>query len=355
MTERRAAGLVAPGDLLRASRADARGPELGHEPTPPLPRRLHIEVTNRCNSLCTTCVRTRDPEPDWDLRPADLERMLAELADLESVALQVNGEPLLYRELPWLVSHLAARGVRAELNTNAVTLEHELARKLVDGSLAQLNVSLDGATAQTYARIRGVDAFDRVVRNVSSFLALRGPAPAAPRVVLWMTISRQNVAELEALVDLAIRLGVDGLYLQRLVFFEYGFARADDSLHGRLGEADADAVARATSKARDAGLDVSASGGHAPDAMLRALEEDPEPFRACRRPSESAVIMANGDVVPCCISTFTAPRAAITMGNVLERSMTEVWSGERYRAFRAALRHGTPPECCARCGVCWSL
>lgn len=320
-----------------------------------LPRRLHIEVTNRCNSLCATCVRTREPEPGWDLRPVDLERIFADLPELQSAALQVNGEPLLYRELPWLVENLAARGVRVELNTSAITLEHELARKLVRGGLAQLNVSLDGATAATYARIRGVDAFDRVVRNVASFLALRGPAPAAPRVVVWTTLSRQNVGELEALVELAITLGVDGLYLQRLVFFEYGLARAADSLHGKLSPAETGAVARAVGKARSAGLDVSASGGHAADVMHAALDDDPEPYRACQRPFESAVIMANGDVVPCCIATFVAPREVITMGNIHRQTMAEVWSGEPYREWRTALREGAPPPACVRCGVCWSL
>ena len=327
-------------------------PELRAEAAPPLPRRLHVEVTNRCNSLCTTCVRTREPESGSDLRPVDLERIFAELPALESAALQVNGEPLLYRELPWLVENLAARGVRVELNTSAITLEHELARRLVHGGLTQLNVSLDGATAATYARIRGVDAFERVVRNVASFMALRGPAPAAPRVVVWMTLSRQNVGELEALVELAIALGVDGLYLQRLVFFEYGLARAVDSLHGKLSDAETEAVARAVGKARSAGLEVSASGGHAADAMHAAIDDDPEPFRACRRPSESAVIMANDDVVPCCISTFVAPREVITMGNIHRQTMAEVWSGERYREWRKTLREGTPPPAYVRCSIC---
>ncbi len=346
--------LVPPDDLLRGARRGEGPPDSRGDVIPALPRRLHLEITNRCNSLCTTCVRTREPEPDWDLGRADLERLLAELPDLESVALQVNGEPLLYRDLPWLVGRLVARGVRVELNTNAVTLAGDLARALIDSGLGQLNVSLDGATAPTYARIRGVDAFERVVRNVTGFLGLRGAAPARPRLVLWITLSKHNLAELEALVDLAISLGVDGLYLQRLVFFDYGLARDEDSLHGRLSPAETAAIARATSKARAAGLEVSASGGHAPDAMLAPLE-NPEPFRACRRPSESAVVMANGDVVPCCISTFVAPREAITMGNVLRQSLADVWSGARYQAFRAALRHGVAPQSCTRCGVCWSL
>ncbi|NOY90396.1 MAG: radical SAM protein [Deltaproteobacteria bacterium] len=323
-------------------------------PTRALPRRLHLEVTNGCNSLCTTCVRTRAPEPTVELAPELVERLLAQLPELESAALQVNGEPLLYRPLPWLVRELVRRHVHVELNTNAITLEGEMARSLVDAQLPQINISLDGATASTYARIRGVDAFERVLRNIRHVLRLRGAAPA-PRVVLWVTLSRQNIAELDSLFDLAVQLGVDGVYLQRLVFFGYGHARAADSLHGRLTRGQSLSVARATVRARAAGLDVAASGGHAPDAMHRGLAPDAEPYRACRRPSESAVVMANGDVVPCCIATFVAPRDAITMGNLKRQSLAEIWSGERYREWREGLRRGEAPEACVRCGVSWSL
>jgi radical SAM protein with 4Fe4S-binding SPASM domain len=85
------------------------------------------------------------------------------------------------------------------------------------------------------------------------------------------------------------------------------------------------------------------------------LPGDPETARSCRRPKESAVVMANGEVVPCCISTFVAPRAEITMGNVLETGWEDVWRGSRYVAFRQGLSRGEIPACCRGCGVHWSL
>lgn len=319
----------------------------------PLPRRLHLEITNRCNSLCETCVRTMDPDPDRDLSPEELTALLEPLTALESVALQVNGEPLLYPHLGELIARLGQRGVRVELNTNALNLHGERARALLSSGLDQLNVSVDGARPETYARIRGVDGLSKLVDNVRAFVALRAER-ARPRIEVWTTVSQQNVDELPEIVDLAARMGVDGLYLQRLVHFSYGLARLGDSLHGRTTPEQERRIAEALARARTHGLEVAASGGHRPADMLRATD-DPEPFRDCRRPWESAVVMANGDVVPCCISTFVAPRPSITMGNVIDEPWSAVWNGERYRRFRAGLSSGRAPDACRRCGVCWSL
>lgn len=324
------------------------------EDAPPLARlrRLHLEVTNRCNSVCETCVRTTDPDPDRDLGLAEIARIV-ELPGLESVALQVNGEPLLHRELEAIIALIHGRGVRVELNTNAIGLHEQRSRALIASGLDQLNISLDGATAETYRLLRGVDALAKVIHNAEGFVRVRGNEPR-PELWAWMTASRHNIGELPALVELAARVEFDGLYLQRLVFYGKGLACDQDSLHGRLRSEDEDSIDRAVTRAAALGLRLSASGGHSVRGMLSA-QTDPEPARACRRPSEGAVVMANGDVVPCCISTFVAPRETITMGNVLDSGWTEVWSGRPYARFRASLRRDVMPECCRQCGVRWSL
>src|SRR2546422_3733451 len=96
-------------------------------------------------------------------------------------------------------------------------------------------VSLDAATRETYRRLRGVDQFDRVVANVRRLVELeRERGRSVPRVSLWFTASRANLDELSAFVQLAADLGVDEVYVQRLVFNGLGLATAENALHGRL-------------------------------------------------------------------------------------------------------------------------
>jgi radical SAM protein with 4Fe4S-binding SPASM domain len=282
-----------------------------------------------------------------------VDRITAGLPDLESVALQVNGEPLLHPELPAIVRLLAGRGLAVELNTNAIELDAARARALIDAGLGRLNVSLDGVRRGTYARLRGIDALDRVVGNLGDFLRLRGPAPAAPRVSLWMVATRRNLPELPELVDLAARVGADEVYLQRLVVTRGRPGLAGQSLHGDLPQDLRAILAEAETRAARSGVALAASGGHTPARML-ADENGPEPWRGCRRPSESAVVMAGGEVVPCCIATFVAPLSQIRLGN-LKDGLLAVWTGAAYEAFRQQLREGEAPPHCQNCGVRWSL
>jgi radical SAM protein with 4Fe4S-binding SPASM domain len=67
-------------------------------------------------------------------------------------------------------------------------------------------------------------------------------------------------------------------------------------------------------------------------------------------------VTANGNVLPCCFSPFTTDDyAGLVLGNAYNTPLETLWSGEAFRALRAALRSDDPPESCDRCGVCWSL
>jgi len=319
-----------------------------------LPTRLHLELTNRCNSPCQTCIRTLLPDPERDLSVAEVARIAEGLPELSSVALQVNGEPLLHPQLPDIICLLVDRGARVELNTNGLLLGGPRAAALIDSGLEALNISVEALDPGVYAQLRGIDAQSRVVDGLERFMQLRGPTPAQPRVSLWMTVTRRNLRDLPDLVDLAARVGAEEVHMQRLVYFGELVAREEESLHGRLEAEHRSIIAEAERRAAASGVALRACGRHAPMEMLEA-PADPQEWRTCRRPWDSAVVMANGDVVPCCISTFTAPRADIVLGNALSSSWTEVWEGEPYREQRWRMHEGEPPPHCAKCGGRWSL
>ena len=320
----------------------------------PLPRRLHLELTNRCNSLCTTCVRTTSPDPERDLTLDEVVHITGGLPDLTSVALQVNGEPLLYRGLPHVLRMLKRRGVFVELNSNGIAIRMRRVPWLLESGLDQLNVSVDSTEPATYAQLRGVDALDRVVRNLTQFIARRGPAPALPSVALWMTATQANLGDITKMVELAARIGAEAVFLQRLVYFGAGMAREESSVHARMSSKQADAIATAEVRAAERGVELRTCGRHPTGDMLAGASAD-QPWRDCRRAWEGATVMANGDLVPCCISTFIAPRADIRMGNVLASGWDEVWNGPAMTRHRELLEHGDGPDYCQSCGVRWSL
>jgi MoaA/NifB/PqqE/SkfB family radical SAM enzyme len=224
-------------------------------------------------------------------------------------------------------------------------------------------VSLDAATAATYAKIRGIDAFDTVIENVRLFARLVHDAQR-PRLSFWLTAMRENLDELPALVDLAAEIGVSEVYVQRLVLIESGLARADQALYGRIGARQESALDVAAQRAALHGVRFRASGLASPRESLRPENvvgmlpgiTERAPWSACYRMWTTTYITVNGNVLPCCISAFsTTDYDGLVLGNVFQIPFDQIWNGVNYTRRRKALHTMQPLHPCELCGVDWSL
>lgn len=321
-----------------------------------MPRSLYLETTSRCNSLCETCILTfggREPAKDlgWD----EFLTIVGQFPVLERVLLHGIGEPLLNRDLPRMVAHLKARGAAVLFNSNAISLSRRTGEALLDAGLDELRVSLDASTRETYARIRGVDAFDKVIANVERFVAQGRRRAPPPAVSLWFTAMRENIEEISGLVSLAQRTGAGAIHLQRLVYNGLGLATEAQSLHGRLQQRETALIEATDATARMAGIFFSASGATAPEVSLVPTHAD-QPWSACRRPWNLVYVTVHGNVLPCCIAPWiTQHYTGIILGNLFRQPLAEIWWSERYLAFRRDIQTAAPPEPCRGCGVKWSL
>lgn len=324
---------------------------------PPLPRSLYLETTSRCNSLCETCILTfGGREPAKDLAWEEFRVVVDQFPALDRVLLHGIGEPLLNRHLAPMVAHLKQRDAQVIFNTNAITLDGPAGDALIEAGLDELRVSLDASTRSTYARVRGVDAFAKVVANLERFAALRRERGVdRPTVSLWFTALQENIEEIPGLVPLAERAGADAIHLQRLVYNGLGLARAEQSLYGRLEARQRELLQRTGDAAWAAHIRFSASGATAPEVSL-APADDASPWSACRRPWVLVYVTVHGNVLPCCIAPWiTGHYAGIILGNLFRQSLNDVWWGEPYQVFREHIQTPTPPEPCRGCGVKWSL
>lgn len=325
---------------------------------PPLPRSLYVETTSRCNSLCATCILTTGGrEPARDLTLVDFRRLVDRFPVLERVVLHGIGEPLLVQELPEMIRHAKARGAHVLFNSNAITLGARWQAALVDAGLDELRVSLDGSTRQTYRRVRGVDALDRVVANLEAFAAYRRARGVThPAVSLWFTGLQANLRELPGLIPIALQAGAPEIHLQRLVYTGRGLAVKEQSLYGRLDAEAAAALREAEAAAARAGIRLSASGATTPEVSLTPHGASIRPWSHCRRPWSLVYVTVHGNVLPCCIAPWVAePYEDIVLGNLFEQSLPAIWWGEGYERFRTALLTEAPPQPCRGCGVFWSL
>src|SRR5262250_1485578 len=326
-----------------------------------MPVCLYLEVTNRCNLLCTTCPRTyAELEPPADMAWDLFVRIVDQLPDLTRAVLHGVGEPMLVKNLPKMVRYLKDRGIYVLFNTNGTVLNEKNGRALIEAELDELRVSFDAATAESYRAIRGKNYFNRILKNVRAFRELQErEGHLKPQVSAWLTGLRETVEELPDFVRVAAETGVKEVHLQRLVFFNenaIGLARPDQALYEQLSAAESVHIERASVLAAELGITFSASGGASEPGISLKRSDNGSPWSLCRRPWTVMYFTANGRALPCCIAPFSQRGYEnYTLGNATQQSLREIWTGPAYRAFRHALKSNKPAEACANCGLRWSL
>jgi MoaA/NifB/PqqE/SkfB family radical SAM enzyme len=337
--------------------ADPKRPSVAER----LPVCVYLEVTNRCNLLCTTCPRTyAELEPPADLSWGLFTHIVGQVPGLSRAVLHGVGEPMLVESLPAMVRYLKERSVYVLFNTNGTALNERNGRALIEAGLDELRVSLDAATRESFRIVRGVDAFNRILRNVRRFRAVQEREGAAsPRVSLWLTGLKETLAELPAFVRLAADMGVSEVYLQRLVYFDsdpVGLARPDQTLFERMQKDEAEILSEAESEARRLGVAFSASGAASEPGVSLTPTTRENPWSLCGRPWTVMYFTANGRALPCCIAPFAQHGYEnYTLGDATQEALGAIWNGGRYQDFRAALQSDRPSRVCGSCGLRWSL
>ena len=325
---------------------------------PVLPRTLYLETTNRCDSKCQTCIRTfQTLEPPRDLTLAEVQRLLEQVPSVERVVLHGIGEPLLNPQIFDIVAYIKTRGVAVLFNSDAISLTPRRAERLIACGLDEYRVSMDAATRETYARIRGVDQFARVVRNVASLLTLQHQhGSPTPHVSLWFTTLQANLSELPDFVRLAAQLGVSEVNAQRLVFYGQGLAVPEQSLHRRLEAHQQQLLSEAENLAQHYGIVFKASGATTPLVSLNGTTDAQRPWSGCQRPWTLSYVTANGNVLPCCISPWTTKSYRhLVLGNAFTEDFAHIWNGQRYQQFRQDFESAEAPDPCRGCGWLWSF
>jgi len=162
------------------------------------------EITGACNLRCRHCLsaglRTRG---HGELDLAHCRELIDELARMQ--VFQVNfggGEPFLRADFLDILRCVHERGITACVSTNGTVLDDALVDELLAMAPVYLQVSLDGARAETNDTIRGDGTFERILAGIE-LLSRRG----YPDLSLNMVVTRLNVSEIGEFDRLARHYG----------------------------------------------------------------------------------------------------------------------------------------------------
>ncbi len=175
-----------------------------------------VPIADVCNARCNFCTSWLEGTRIATLEEIDGFEQVFRLA--RWVGLAGHGEPLAHPRIREILTRLGAwLDPRAEgyVITNGIHLPG-LLEDLVKSRIRSFAISLNAASAGMHQEVMGLPegSFDRILAAIRSVVAR--PAAHGLRVSVSMVVTRQNLPEVPAFVDLSNRLGVSKVQLKTL-------------------------------------------------------------------------------------------------------------------------------------------
>lgn len=256
----------------------------------------------------------------------------------------------------WMIDaiEMAAKRLNVTIGTNAVLLDEEKSRRIVEAGVKAVGTSLDGPS-QVHDAIRGVPGtFDKARQNIKELVRLRNAVEKLfPKVNFNAVILPENIDVLPQLVDIACDWGVDSCTVQVYdsSLHRSGMNLRDDILwnHNPLEDVmriEPGKIEASLNSIVERGKERSVNLNFSPPLTIPEIKDyycgrfDRANW-TCSPPWSTLRISPYGDVFPC---------LNYSIGNVRETGLHKLWNNRRFRQFRKVFRaKGLFPACAGCC------
>ncbi len=283
-----------------------------HKVLPNYPISVILELVNRCNLECTFCYQGyRNDAKKSTLSLESLKNLFADFKKNKLDALLLSSsEPLLYKNFSEILDMAKEAEIMDQfIFTNGTLLNDKNSAKILKSSLTRVFISIDAATRETYDQVRipvgksslKTDRLKQIETNVKNFVKMRNSMGLKiPLVRVSFIALEKNVHEVDDFIEKWIDV-VDSVEVQK----EKSIELYDDLLNKKY------------------------------DNSKLILKE-----YNCNDPWAQITVNSDGTVGPCC-STIGRN---ISVGNILEKSLKEIWDGEKINQIRNGFKKKLPPN-----------
>ncbi|HEY9724189.1 MAG TPA: radical SAM protein [Oscillatoriaceae cyanobacterium] len=313
---------------LNQAERDAQAPTLKSRP-----QRIVLEMTNKCNLRCTMCAISYNTFSNTSMDMALFEKVWPFIETAREVALFGYGEPLVNPHFKEMFERCAqVDGLVTYFTTNGTMLDR-VAESIVVNRLTYLGISTDGATPETYERIRRGGKLQKLIDNVkliNHYKQLHGlPGPYMRFAFVGM---RDNIHELPMLVRLAAELGMQEVKFTYLVAHTENMREQVLWYHPEL-------VREHLGAARD---EASRLGIKLNTQPTIGEDTSTDFHRPCHVAWEDLFVGSDGKVRPCMISNDV-------LGDLGKEDLETIWNGPLFQEFRQRVNSACPPKDCQNC------
>lgn len=268
------------------------------------PIHLTIEPTNICNLACPVCETgarvLRRPQGFMTLQ--DFRAIIDKVAGYtNTVFLYFMGEPFLHKQIYDIIAYATERGIFVSMCTNGEFVD---SKKTIESRLGEISFQIGGITPLTHEVYRVGANFNRMWDNLLNTIEANKQSGNKTKIKVGFIVMKHNEHQVDDFLSIANNIGVIPEVISPCV-------RTIEQAKELLPENDAYWLYN--KRALDNGI-----------LCPRNI------VNGCLWIYYSAVVLWNGDVVPCCRDAH----GVHIMGNLLRQDTDEIWNGKPYREFR---------------------
>ncbi len=286
------------------------------------PLRMDLLLTYRCNNKCTHCYTSSPRDSVRELKTEDWKRILDRLHDTVGVpnVTFTGGEPTMRDDLKELIAHAERKGIVCGMVTNGRRLSYEkYASSLVKAGLDYVQVTLESHRKKIHDGVTGVEgSWEETVQGIRNLVR------EGIYVDVNATLLKDNVSDVEGLVEFAAELGARGFSLNRLIRSGRG---------EEVEEPNFDEIKRAILLAHE--LSIEHDLNFTWYGVTRYCELNPEELgvgpKFCSACSINMAIDPEGSVLPC--QSYFKP-----LGKILRDRWKDIWNHKLCREIREGFK-----------------
>ena len=167
------------------------------------PSYVMFDVTNKCNAKCRHCPQAVGfgGMDNWQFLSIDIFKSVIDQCigkEVDFFRITGDGEPLLHPEIWNMLKYPSLVGVGpVGLTTNGSALTPKNIEKLLAANIFMVDVSLDGASQETFEKIRVGLSYKKTVENVRRLIKRRNETGSAMKIAVSFVEQEPNVHETE--------------------------------------------------------------------------------------------------------------------------------------------------------------
>jgi radical SAM protein with 4Fe4S-binding SPASM domain len=302
------------------------------------PKMVTWETTHACNLRCPHCYNGAGHALEDELDTKQAFRLIDILAEAGVLRLLISGgEPFVRPDILAILRKASKTNVRLDIATNGVELPDKILKGVGRLPLFHAHVSIDGL-GQRHDQFRGrKGAFDAACRNI------RRLREKDISVSLSTTVTRENISELDRIIDLALELDCSGFFANAMLPAGRGRRSAsrymlDASGYYRLYET-------LVERGRELKERLSISTDMCfPFFFSNApLQWPSSGLMGCSAGYDTLCIGANGTAYPCHLLRD------FPLGNVVDRGLKKIWGESSILNRLSLLRKEDMTGACREC------